>query len=469
MALLRKINIKAESEAGAGIEANATGNSGQTVNKKSSSANVKSSSDLFFSGILWKFLFYVSAFLLNAFIAHKLGAADSGRFYYLLNNLSFAVLVLSLGFDAAVNYYNGAGEIGRNQLFTLSAFFCLAISIVFIIVYFFATQFSIIPGHTFNSYIICYVAGSLSFNVFTAFYYSEHKHIVPNLIMTVCNVLLILLLPGVLYNNTISNTAFFHIYFSLNLIAASLTIILLYIHGARYSTLSLKNILATGIMKFSLQSFVSALLFTLLLRCDYWLVNYYCTNADTGNYLQTSKFVQLVMLLPSLASFSLFPLIVRSIVSESGIELKLIRLVNAYIYISLLICIALIIAGHLLFPFIYGNTYNKMYKIFLLLIPGIISMAATYPLNSYFAAKKMITTNLLGIIISITILITADVLLIPHFAVYGAAIGCSLGYCSYFFFLLYHFKKQVKFRSTEIIELKLFYAELKSALQKWYS
>jgi O-antigen/teichoic acid export membrane protein len=276
-------------------------------------------------------------------------------------------------------------------------------------------------------------------------------------------------LPGVLYNNTISNTAFFHIYLSLNLIAALLTVILLYMRGARFSALNIKNILAAGIIKFSLQSFVSALLFTLLLRCDYWLVDYYCTSADTGNYLQTSKFVQLVMLLPSLASFSLFPLIVQSIVSESGIELKLIRLMNVYIYISLFICIALVIAGHLLFPFIYGNTYNKMYKIFLLLIPGIISMAATYPLNSYFAAKKMITTNLLGIFISIIVLITADVLLIPHYAVYGAAIGCSLGYCCYFFFLLYHFKKQVKFRSAEIIELKLFYAELKSVLQKWHS
>jgi O-antigen/teichoic acid export membrane protein len=206
-----------------------------------------------------------------------------------------------------------------------------------------------------------------------------------------------------------------------------------------------------------------------LLRCDYWLVNYYCTNAETGNYLQTSKFVQLVMLLPSLASFSLFPLIVQSIISETGIEFKLIRLMNTYIYISLFICIALVVVGNLLFPFIYGNTYDKMYRIFLLLIPGIISMAATYPLNAYFAAKKMINTNLLGIFISIIILIIADILLIPYYAIYGAAIGCSLGYCSYFFFLLYHFKKQVNFKLTELIQFKLFYAEMKFALLKWNS
>jgi len=423
----------------------------------------------FFTGILWKFLLYVSAFFLNAFIAHRLGATDSGRFYYLLNNLSFVILVLSLGFDAAVNYYNGAREISRNQLFTLSAIFCVAISIVFIIIYFFIVYFSIIPSNTFNSYIIWYVVGSLTFNVFTAFYYSEHKHIVPNLVMAVCNTLLIFLLPGVLYNNAISTTGFFHIYLSMNLIAALLTVAFLYIRGARYTILNLKNILSAGIIKFSLQSFVSALLFTLLLRCDYWLVNYYCSNAEMGNYLQTSKFVQLVMLLPSLASFSLFPLIVQSIISEIGIEFKLIRLMNGYIYISLFICITLVITGRLLFPFIYGNTYDKMYKIFLLLIPGIISMAATYPLNSYFAAKKIIATNLLGIAISIIILVFADILLIPRYAVYGAAIGCSLGYCSYFFILLYHFKKQADFRLTELIQFKLFFSEMKFVLNKWRS
>jgi O-antigen/teichoic acid export membrane protein len=420
----------------------------------------------FIAGILWKFLFYVSAFLLNAFIANKLGATDSGRFYYLLNNLSFVVLVLSLGFDAGVNYYNGAREISRNQLFTLSVFFCVAVSILFIVIYFLLIHFSIIPHHAFNSYIVWYVIGSLSFNVFTTFYYSEHKHIVPNLVLTICNIILILVLQGILFNATFSNLLFIRIYLSMNLVAALLVIALLYLGGARYGSLNIKNIIAAGIIKFSLQSFILAILFTLLLRCDYWLVDYYCTRAETGNYLQTSKFVQLVMLLPSLASFSLLPLIVRSITSEKGIEFKLIRLVNIYIYSSLFICIALVIAGQFLFPFIYGDTYDKMYKIFLLLIPGIILMAATYPLAPYFSAKKMIHINLKGMAIAIVILVFADLLLIPHYSVYGAAVGCSLGYCSYFLFLLYHFKKQFHFRSMGLIEFKSFFSEIKFAIQK---
>ncbi len=416
------------------------------------------------AGILWKFLFYVSAFLLNAVIANKLGAADSGRFYYLLNNLSFVVLGLSLGFEAGVNYYNGARQINKNQLFTISASFCIAISIIFIAVYYLLIHFSFIPDHGLNSYIIWYVIGTLSFNVFAAFYYSENKHIVPNLALTICNILLILLLHGA-FSNTISNIIFFRIYLSIYLIAALWIILLLYFRGARYEILK-KNILATGFVKFSLQSFVLSILFTLLLRCDYWIVGYYCTNNEIGNYLQTSKFAQLVMLLPSLASFSLFPLIVQSIISEDGIEIKLARLINIYIYVTLFICISLAITGQLLFPLIYGNTYNKMYLIFLLLMPGLISMAATYPLAPFFSAKKLIPVNLKGMAISIVVLVIADVLLIPHYAVYGAAIGCSLGYCCYLFFLLYHFKKHIDFRLSKLIHFKVFISEIRYGIKK---
>lgn len=423
----------------------------------------------FFAGILWKFFFYVSAFLLNAVIANKLGAADSGRFYYLLNNLSFVILILSLGFEAGINYYNGSRQINKNQLFTLSAFFCIATSIVFIVIYFLLIHFSLIPYHRVNSYIIWYVTGSLSFNVFAAFYYSENKHIAPNLVLTIGNILLIILLPGVVFSNIISNILFFRIYLSMNLVAALWVIALLYARGARYEILMMKNILATGLIKFSLQSFVLSLLFTLLLRCDYWIVAYYCTSNEIGNYLQASKFVQLVMLLPSLASFSLFPIIVQSIISEDGIELKLARLINIYIYVTLFICISLAVTGRLLFPLIYGDTYNKMYLIFLLLIPGIISMAATYPLTPFFSARKLIPVNLQGMVISIVVLLVADVLLIPHFAVYGAAIGCSLGYCCYLFFLLYHFKKHIDFRLSKLIHIMSFISEVKYVIKKWRS
>ncbi len=416
---------------------------------------------IFLTGVLWKFLFYISAFILNAFIANKLGAADSGKFYYLLNNLSFVVLVLSLGFDSGINYYNGARQITRNQLFTLSTFFCVATCILFIVACYVLMRFSFVASGGLSTYIIWYVAGSLSFNVFAAFYYSENKHITPNLVLTVSNVLLIILLPGVISGNIISNLIFFRIYLSMNLLAAIWMIVLLFFRGARYERLRLKNILTTGFIKYSFQSFLLSALFALLVRCDYWIVAWFCNDKDVGNYLQTSKFVQLVMLVPSLASFSLFPLIVQSIVSENGIEFKLIRLVNIYIYASLLICISLAVTGKFLFPLIYGSTYNKMYMLFLLLIPGLVSMAATYPLAPFFSAKKLIPVNLKGMIVSIVVLVAAEVLLIPYYGVYGAAIGCSLGYCCYLFFLLYHFRKHISFSLLNLLNPKSFIAEIR--------
>ena len=102
-------------------------------------------------------------------------------------------------------------------------------------------------------------------------------------------------------------------------------------------------------------------------------------------------------------------------------------------------------------------------------MPGLISMAATYPLAPFFSAKKLIPVNLKGMAISIVVLVIADVLLIPHYAVYGAAIGCSLGYCCYLFFLLYHFKKHIDFRLSKLIHFKVFISEIKYVIKKWRS
>ena len=191
----------------------------------------------------------------------------------------------------------------------------------------------------------------------------------------------------------------------MNLIIAAIAIILLWPQKLSFAMPVMKELQQKGFIKFSLQSFIVSILFTLLLRCDYWIVAWYCNSKEIGNYLQTSKFVQLVMLLPSLASFTVFPLIVQAVTNETNIEIKLVRLMKIYIYISAFLCLLLSVAGSLLFPVIYGNTYNEMYKIFLLLIPGLIAFTATYPLTPYFSAKKLITKNISGMILAIIILV----------------------------------------------------------------
>jgi O-antigen/teichoic acid export membrane protein len=327
-------------------------------------------------------------------------------------------------------------------------------------VYYLLIHYSILSAESYNPFTLLFVISSLAINIFSGFYYSKHKHFIPNFIPFLGNIFLILLIPGILIHSYPKSHTYFNLYFSTNFFVALILVVLLIMQGKRFVIPRTKEIKSSGIISYSLMSFVSGILFILLMRSDYWVVGYLCTDIDMGNYIQTSKFVQSVMLLPTMASFALFPLLSQSIHNGSETEYKVFRIINIYIFISLIICIAVCATGFYLFPLLYGNTFDKMYKIFLLLIPGVIALAASYPLNIYFSVKKHIHINLAGMLLGIAIMIGSDFLLIPHIGIYGAAAGCSLGYIFYLLFLIYHYKKKASFSVFELVHPGLFLSEI---------
>ncbi|MEO6730273.1 MAG: polysaccharide biosynthesis C-terminal domain-containing protein [Ferruginibacter sp.] len=406
------------------------------------------------NGFTWRLGLYASSFILNIFIANNFGAEGSGIFYLLLNNIAFVVLFTSLGLDSAIAYFTSRKEIGTSQLLSLSIVWSLVASGALVLLYFACVQLNIVAPYDLAPFIIINIGCTLLANCVASILFATDDNSTPGLTFTLINVLLIVLLPGVLVNNIVANTEYIKLYLFVTALPAVVFVACLYFRSIRFGVSRPDNYWLKKIASFSLQSFVNNMFYALLLRCDYWLVNYYSTDNDLGNYLQATKLTQIILLVPTLASFSLFPLITSHIHQSKKIDTKLLKLVSIYFYIGVVMCTGVIAVGYWVFPLLYGQGFSKMYLCFVLLSPGVLMLAAAFPIATFFSGKNQIRLRVIALFFSIVLLVVLDLLLIPRFNIYGAAIAGTVAYSFYFFYLLFQFKKLHDFQMMELLDIR---------------
>ena len=403
-----------------------------------------------FSGIIWRALNVVFAFVFNALLVSQLGATASGSFFYLLNNLFFIILLLGIGLESGISFYNARKEISTSFLFSISIIWSVVGTVVFLVIIHFVSfgEFNLKDNQLF---LAAYVLGSMLTTFFSSIYFTNHNSKVPNVTTTVVNVILILLLPKMPWiNGQINFDTYTRLYLCSACISAVIMGILLLRQKLKFSFLVLRASIIKPLLLFSFHSLVLGLLFNLLKRSDFWMVNKWCNSNDAGNYFQASKVIQLLLLLPALASFSLYPLIVQTIKRNENNEMediaetKVMQLVGLYFLIALVLASGIIVFGYWVFPLLYGVTFNSLYFVTLFLMPGLVFFAATYPLSTYFSGKNQNITTILFLGIAIVCLVISNFILTPKYFIYGAAVSSSIANFIYFFLLLRKFLLQNK-------------------------
>src|SRR6476620_10512377 len=109
------------------------------------------------SGVAWRSFFYATTFLLNLSIAHTLGAAESGSFFYILNNLSIIILLLNFGFESAITYAHSKKEFSYSYLFFLAVLWSFFSTTIFTVIYYFTSKFGIVQFEHLSYYFIFYI------------------------------------------------------------------------------------------------------------------------------------------------------------------------------------------------------------------------------------------------------------------------------------------------------------------------
>ena len=409
-------------------------------------------------GILWRGLYYVSAFIINILIARHFQASVSGAVYYISSIYALVLLITSLSFESGIIYFSAKAEIPADRMFNFSIAWSFIIGLLtFLIVNLFYNKAydGLEPGLIIISAVL-FITGNLLTTYCSGFFYAANNFIVPNIIIIAGTLILVILIP---YNGksllpVINDHNYFYLYFSiffLQGICMAVAARIKFIRTASFRLLSLAQVKI--LFRYCGLAFAGNIIFFLLYRVDYFFVERYCTPEDLGNYIQVSKLVHLFFILPTILASAVFPITAGG--RKEGID-KLLTLLSRFIFLLyLLTCIFLALTGRWLFPFVFGNSFAGMYLPFLWLIPGILSLSGIFTLTAYFAGKNRIRVNITGSVYALIVIVIADIFFIPRYGIEAAAIISSVGYMVYQVYIIAVFKKEYQIAVADFFIFRL--------------
>ncbi|MBK8520662.1 MAG: polysaccharide biosynthesis C-terminal domain-containing protein [Chitinophagaceae bacterium] len=415
--------------------------------------------------MLWRGLYYVSAFVINILIARHFQASVSGAVYYISSIYALVLLLTSLSLESGIIYFSAKKEIPADRLFNFSITWSFMIGVfTFLTVYlFFNKAFEAIPPGLIILSAVLFITGNLLITYCSGFFYAANNFVLPNIIIIAGTLILIMLIP---YNGrsvipAINDQNYFYVYFSIFFVQGLCMAIAAWIKFM--PTFSFKILTAVQLQllfRYCALAFAGNVIFFLLYRIDYFFVERYCTAAELGNYIQVSKLVHLFFILPTILASAVFPITAGG--QKEAIVTLLTLLSRSIFLLYLLACAFLALTGKWLFPFVFGESFTAMYQPFLWLIPGILSLSGIFTLTAYFAGKNRVKVNIIGSVYALIVIVIGDILFIPQYGIVAAAMVSSAGYLVYQVYIIAVFKKEYQiavadffiFRSADLKKIK---------------
>ena len=414
--------------------------------------------------ILWRGLNFLSVFILNVLVARFFGASEAGNLFFFINNLSLAILVAGFSLEAGLGYYGASGKINSTHLGILALAWCIVASIACFLLSGTVKDLLYLDKMNATAASLLFITGSLLTSFFSALYFAKQKYIAPNACLLISNLLLCALFMAGM-QGWVSSELLMKAYFA-GFFVQGAGITLFYFLGSQ-DRAPAKPVgeLLRKVIKFSAAVFLSNFIFFLVYRVDYWFVEFYCSPAQLGNYIQVSKIIQWLLLIPLMISSVLFPITAGG--QNEGMLNKIIILSRVLFWLYLGGSIIIALTGYWAFVWLFGSTYVYVYPLFLLHVPGLIALAALYPVSAYYAGIRRVDINLQGSFLALLAIIMLNVLLTPRYGIYAASIVSSVGYIVYFIF---SFRKLKSIGGTSLLEMyrpmKSDYIFLKSILYR---
>ncbi len=400
--------------------------------------------------ITWKLLNTVFIFFINLMMVRLLGVSESGLFFYDITLLSFLILALSWSLETGITYYAVRDNNITKAVLTILVPIVLSQGLVswFVLsnLHLYITGF--IP--------IVFILSNLCCSYLSALLYAKRKFILVNKIACSINfILILLLLSGYfsIFRQTQNQQYFTSIYVGGIAVQAILLLVLLIVKPEKTKgSDAVLMPLTRKIISYSSIAFVSNIVFFLVTRIDYFFVEKNCSTIALSNYVQVSKFGQLLVLIPSIISSMVFP---YSADKKEGISIqKVQQLCKTISLIFIFLTVLVVGLTHWILPFIFGEGFNQMYIALLIYMPGFFALSIISILAAYLAGEKHLSVNLIAAVFALIIVITGDILLIPFWGINGAALISSLAYIACGCYLLHFYKIKYNCKLSAFFPLK---------------
>ncbi|MFN5334877.1 MAG: hypothetical protein ACK5BV_06800 [Bacteroidota bacterium] len=378
--------------------------------------------------LIWRSLGLASNLLITVLLSRFLAAADSGQFFYFLSWLSLILLVTSLGLEPSMTYFLASKKMNKQDLLPI-AFWWIATALLLIgVIGILACNYLFLSASMIRSGFF-FMAGQLMISFSTAFFYGEHKFILPARIIFLTNIAYIIFISWCILfqHQSVSNKIITDAYIMLFVLQGIWMMGMVINHtDIHFRKIKLDIDILKTLFKYSLPVFGANILIFLATRIDYWLLHYYKQHPVlVGNYIQVSRIAQLFQLFPSMLAAFLFPAVSAAKEQLNAYIIKLSRLV---LLINLMLILLIVTCGKFLFPLILGSSFDQMYPLFILMIPGIISLSLLAIVSTYFSGNNRVIINLMVSLLGLICVFVGNFFFIPYYGVRTASVVSSVGY-----------------------------------------
>lgn len=409
--------------------------------------------------IFWRGFYFFSVLLVNVFLSRYLQAAGSGSLYFLTIIFSFLQVVLALGLEQGFTYFASGNIIERNKLVGLAGIWSVAAGLLmigFIHIYFFIddkTPDSLLTS--WSLYAFLYVSGQTLMGYITALYYTKENYVLPNLLLSVVNLILVFIIPSKDAPTTTAEADhIITLYFCTFFVSGIVLLASFFMYNRKESKYGFPNsIYVKKFLQFSLTALGANVIFFLVYRIDYLFVNKSpaATVADLGNYIQVAKLGQMLLIVPQIIASVVFP---RTASGFDRQRLNHIIMVMARLFsqLFLLLFIAVLLLGKIFFIKIFGETFNGMQVPMLIIIPGIFSLSVLVLLSAYFSGKGKVKVNVQGAVLALIVMIAGAWLFVPRYGIIAAAAVSTISYTVNLCYALFIFYKDYKINLIEFFK-----------------
>jgi O-antigen/teichoic acid export membrane protein len=392
---------------------------------------------------IWRGVYFITALLLNVCIARIYEATTSGWIYFISNNFNLIILIGGLSLDSSMTYFSASKRIAPAKLALFSLSWPLAVTILSVG----CTLFLINTGQITSDHLFLLVAaGAYTFgisltNFFTALFYAENNFVMPNILMSIINVLVIIVIP--LFTNGVTafnKDQFLYIYFLQFVLQGVGLAVLFLVLYAPIKSLSYPNKKEyKELLTFALVALSANIAYYLIYRVDYLFVEAWCSAKALGNYIQVSKMGQLLLIIPTIISSAIYPQVAKG---ESGNVVKLIFMMFwVFALLYMFIIAGAYLFSHNLFTWLFGQTFDQMFIPFIILLPGLLFLSLHLIVAAYLGGKNKPHYNLISTGTGLVVVLAGNFLLIKKMGIAGAALVSSVGYTTAFIVSLFLFMK----------------------------
>ncbi|MBZ0207803.1 MAG: polysaccharide biosynthesis C-terminal domain-containing protein [Flavobacteriales bacterium] len=163
-------------------------------------------------------------------------------------------------------------------------------------------------------------------------------------------------------------------------------------------------------------------------RLAYWLIEKFQNTAALGIYTVANQLAEGAWLVPKSLAVVLYSKISNTEGMEGQRLLTLTFLKTSMAFATAVVAVLVLLPSSV-FQWVFGPEVVGISPLIALLIPGILSMAASQAYSHFFSGTARNIHNVIGSGLGLVVTIAAGLTLIPVFGLEGAAITATLAYC----------------------------------------